>query len=128
MNEPRIIWRFCLGSLTLWRLVHLRAGLFAAEDAPWPLMSRLHPHPGRSLFGCCMDSFHCLSLWFSLPIAVLLSDGWLGLFLYLQALSGIACLFERINPGPLADQPSLGSPYEHRKGDASCAVVNLEAQ
>lgn len=38
-------------------------------------------------------SFYCL--WFSLPLSIWLSSGWIGLLLYWRALSGTARLVER---------------------------------
>jgi hypothetical protein len=39
-------------------------------------------------------SFYCL--WFSLPLSIWLSSGWIGLLLYWRALSSTACLLERL--------------------------------
>ena len=38
----------------------------------------------------------CYCLWFSLPLSIWLSSGWIGLLLYWQALSGAACLVEKL--------------------------------
>lgn len=37
----------------------------------------------------------CYCLWFSLPLSIWLSSGWIGLFLYWQVLSGAACMVEK---------------------------------
>jgi hypothetical protein len=54
-------------------------------------------------------SFYCL--WFSLPLSIWLSSGWIGLLLYWQVLSGAACLVEKI--GRIA---ALGFPRAARSG------------
>jgi hypothetical protein len=51
-----------------------------------------------------IDCFYCLSLWFSLPLVVWLSSGWIGLLGHWQMLAGAACLFEKIRRTP---QPAL---------------------
>jgi hypothetical protein len=40
------------------------------------------------------DWFCCLSLWTSLPIAIWLHSGWIGLLAHWQAPSRIACLLQ----------------------------------
>ncbi len=42
--------------------------------------------------------FYCL--WFSLPLSIWLSSGSIGLLLYWQALSGAACLLEKLTGKP----------------------------
>jgi hypothetical protein len=91
MNESRHIWRFCLAALAVWRLTYF----FAEEDGPWDVIARFRARLGASILGRLMDCFYCVSLWVSLPLAVWLSDGWMGLFVHWQALSGAACLFQR---------------------------------
>ena len=92
MHENTTIWRFILSALAVWRLTHL----LAEEDGPWDLIVRLRTKLGAGTLGRLMDCFFCLSLWLSLPIAIWLSNGWIGLLLHWQALSGAACLLEKI--------------------------------
>lgn len=42
--------------------------------------------------------FYCL--WFSLPLSIWLSSGSIGILLYWQAMSGAACLVERLMGKP----------------------------
>jgi hypothetical protein len=70
-----------------------------------------------------MDCFFCLSLWFSLPLSIWLSSGWVGLLLNWQALSGAACLLEKIT----CKQESTFYPTHTPEGDTQCAVVKSEA-
>jgi len=39
-----------------------------------------------------------LSLWFSLPLVIWLSSGWIGLLGHWQALAGFPCLMEKLRP------------------------------
>src|SRR5579871_3479785 len=115
MHDDHSIWRFFLCALALWRVTHL----FAEEDGPWDLMVRLRRALGSRFLGRLMDCFYCLSLWFSLPLAVWLSSGWIGLLLHWQALSGAACLLEKLTS---RREPAF-SPIPSFEGDAPCAVV-----
>jgi len=46
------------------------------------------------------NCFSCLSLWFSLPLVIWLSSGWIGLIAHWQAPAGVACLLEKARPNP----------------------------
>jgi hypothetical protein len=63
--------------------------------------------PGR-----LMDSVYCLSLWFSLPLAIWLSSGWIGLLAHWQAISAAVCIFQRSEPEPAIELP--GNPCLNR--------------
>jgi len=92
MTDSNAIWRFTLSTLAIWRLTHL----VAEEDGPWDLLVHFRAKLGNNVFGRLMDCFYCLSLWFSLPLSIWLASGWVGLILHWQALSGAACLLQRI--------------------------------
>jgi hypothetical protein len=123
MNETRTIWRFCIAALAVWRMTHL----LAEEDGPWDVIARVRTRLGASILGRMMDCFYCLSLWISLPLAVWLSDGLIGLFIHWQALSGAACLFQRMT-GPAETVRSETLRIETLEGDELCAVVKSEAR
>jgi hypothetical protein len=123
MNESNSIWRFVLSALAVWRVTHL----LAEEDGPWDLIARLRAWLGSSVFGRLMDCFYCLSLWVSLPLAIWLSSGWIGLLVNWQALSGTACLLERTTRGAQPASPGSPAGTEILEGDASCAVARSEA-
>ncbi len=57
--------------------------------------------------GSWICSFYCL--WFSLPLSIWLSSGWIGLFLYWQALAGTACLVEKLTGKPKLALAGLAS-------------------
>ena len=124
MNQNNPVWRFVLCALAIWRITHL----LAEEDGPWDLIFRMRAWLGASIFGRLMDCFYCLSLWVSLPFAIWLSGGWIGLLVHWQALSGAACLLEKatqtIQPFPNAPDGET----EIFRGELSCAVVKSEAR
>ena len=120
MNDRTAIWRFILSALAVWRLTHL----LAEEDGPWDLIARLRSKLGAGLLGRLMDCFFCLSLWISLPLAIWLSSGWIGLLLHWQALSGAACLLEKIT----GRHETAFSQIPLLEGDTRCAVVKNEVQ
>jgi hypothetical protein len=88
------IYWLVVGALTTWRATHL----LHAEDGPWNLVVRLRAAAGSGLLGEMMDCFYCLSLWFALPIALLIGTGWLERLLLWPALSAAAILLERAIP------------------------------
>lgn len=120
MRDSSAIWRFILSALAVWRVTHL----FAEEDGPGDLIVRVRSRLGTGFFGRLMDCFFCLSLWISLPLAVWLSSGWIGLLLHWQALSGAACLLEKFSRGR---EPEF-SPLSPIAGETPCAVVKSEAK
>jgi hypothetical protein len=89
MNE----WlRFVVAALATWRVTHL----IVYEDGPWDVIARLRRLAGSGFFGKLMDCFYCLSLWISAVAAVALAPRIReGIFLWL-AISGAACLLNRI--------------------------------
>ncbi len=119
MNETPVIWRFVLSALAVWRVTHL----LAEEDGPWDMIASLRSKLGAGIFGRLMDCFYCLSLWLSLPLAIWLGNkSWIGSLLHWQALSGAACLLEKMTGRQIAPQPQI----ETIEGDESCVVVRSE--
>jgi len=99
------IYWLVVGALTTWRATHL----LHAEDGPWNVVVRLRAAAGTGLLGEMMDCFYCLSLWFALPVALLIGTGWLDRLLLWPALSAAAILLERAFPERAAGTPV---PYE----------------
>jgi hypothetical protein len=83
-----------MGGLATWRVTHL----LAAEDGPGEVVTRLRIRLGDGLLGEAMDCFMCLSVWVSLPIALSLPGPRRTLPVRWLALSGAACLMERVAP------------------------------
>ena len=48
----------------------------------------------KSAVACWMNSFSDFSLWFSLPLSIWLSTGWVGLIFHWQAIARSACQTE----------------------------------
>lgn len=65
-----------------------------ARDASMALDSPVSRRIGANIPGRWICAFYCL--WFSLPLSIWLSSGWIGLLLYWQALAGTACLLEKL--------------------------------
>jgi len=81
-----------LSVLAAWRLAHL----FNAEDGPWDLLVRLRRFAGVGFAGDLLDCFYCLSLWVSAPFAFILSNDWAHRLMLWFAISGGACILERL--------------------------------
>lgn len=84
--------------LATWRITHLLAN----EDGPADIIVRLRGRLGHGLMGSLMDCFYCLSLWVAAPIALILSRRLEKWAIFWLALSGGACLLERLGEKPLA--------------------------
>jgi len=93
--------RFVLAVLATWRVTHL----LASEDGPGDLIFRFRALLGQSVAGRLMDCFNCLSLWIAAPAALFLSMTPMEWFLSWLALSGGACLLERMAKDPVVIQP-----------------------
>lgn len=103
---------FVLFALAVWRVTYL----LAEEDGPGRIFARLRAARGggiwKSLFGC----FYCLSLWVALPFAFGLSAQWGERLIVWLALSGAACLLERV--GQQAVAPAVYWEGEKEEADA----------
>ncbi len=101
MIEANPWLRLVVAILATWRVTHLLAN----EDGPADLVVRLRSRLGDSFVGKLMDCFHCLSFWVAAPAALFVSrDLFEWLFTWL-ALSGAACLLERLGHEPVVIQP-----------------------
>jgi predicted acyltransferase len=101
---------FVLGVFASWRLAHL----LACEDGPWDLLARLRAAVGNGVLGRLMDCFYCVSLWVAAPFGLLLGRSAQECVLAWLALSGAACLLERMGRDPLVIQP-LPNEGEHHE-------------
>jgi len=70
-----------------------------------------------------MNCFYCMSFWIALPLAVLTSNGWLGIAAHWLALSSAAGLLGKSTtmPGPEFQR------VEIPEGDAPCVAARHEA-
>lgn len=84
-----------LGVLCVWRISHL----VHAEDGPWNLFARLRRAGRAGFWGQLIYCFYCLSLWLSLPFALLIGNAAIERLLLWPALSAGASLLERLVAG-----------------------------
>ena len=108
MGLPAIIeagfWvRFVLAVLATWRVTHL----LASEDGPSDLIVRLRVWLGHRLIGKLMDCFNCLSFWIAAPAALFVSRKPLDWVFTWLALSGAACLLERLGNESVMIEPGI---------------------
>src|SRR5579863_1976316 len=94
------MWSFFLAVLATWRVTHL----LASEDGPADLIVRFLALLGDGLLGKLMDCFYCLSLWIAAPAALFVTRRPLEWVMTWLALSGGACLLERLVKAPDASQ------------------------
>jgi hypothetical protein len=93
--------RFVLAVLATWRMTHL----LASEDGPADIIVRVRVLLGQSLAGKLMDCFNCLSLWIAALAALFVSRRPVEWFICWLAISGGACLLERIGQAPVVMEP-----------------------
>jgi len=86
-----------LAVLATWRVTHL----LASEDGPADIIVRFRVLLGQSFAGKLMDCFNCLSLWIAAPAALFVSRGFLEWIVCWLAVSGTACLLERLGQQPI---------------------------
>ncbi len=93
--------RFALAALATWRITHL----LAREDGPGDILFRWRRSLGDGFFGKLLDCFYCLSVWVALPLAFFVTRTFTGILLTWPALSGAACLLERLGHEPVVFHP-----------------------
>jgi hypothetical protein len=85
--------------------------LLANEDGPADFIFKLRARLGSGFWGKLTDCFHCLSFWVAAPMAFFVSRKPAALLLTWLALSGAACLLERLGQEPVVIQPA---PQENK--------------
>lgn len=109
--------RLVIAVLATWRLSHL----IAFEDGPWDVIARIRRRANGGFFGRLMDCFYCVSLWVAAPVTILLRPRLEeGVLLWL-AISGAACLLDRVGHDPVTIRT-----YEDG-GDRDDAVLRTES-
>lgn len=101
--------RLALAVLATWRVTHL----LAREDGPGEVLARLRARLGWGFWGRLMDCFYCLSVWVAAPFALFAARRPAELLVAWLALSGAACLLERLGAAPVAFTPL--SPDEQER-------------
>ena len=107
MNEGSPWMRLVVAVLATWRVAHL----LASEDGPADIIVRFRAVLGQSIVGKLMDCFNCLSLWIAALAALFVSRKPLEWVFCWLALSGGACLLERIAHEPVVIHP-MAQPAE----------------
>jgi hypothetical protein len=102
-----------LAVLATWRVTHLLAN----EDGPADIVVRLRKRLGDGFLGSLMDCFYCLSMWIAAPAALFVTRKPLEWLMTWLALSGGACLLERLGkppePLPVAAGSSTEGEFNH---------------
>ena len=97
MTDGAAAIRFAAAALATWRVTHL----LAREDGPGDAIVRLRARLGPSRAGGLMDCFQCLSMWVAAPLGLYAARDSKEVLPTWLALSGAACLLERIGADPL---------------------------
>jgi hypothetical protein len=111
MSDSTFWIRFVLAVLATWRITHL----LAREDGPADLIVRFRHRLGSGFAGRLLDCFYCLSLWVAAPLSALVARNPAEAAVTWVALSGAACLLERIGEPPVFMEPlhEPGQEGEH---------------
>jgi len=107
--------QFALTVLATWRVTHL----LVREDGPANALVRLRKWLGDGFAGKLMDCFYCHSLWVAAPLALVVSRKPLDYVLVWLALSGGACLLERLGREPVVIQPFT----ENKEGEQDYGML-----
>jgi hypothetical protein len=102
---------FVLAVLATWRVTHL----LAREDGPADIIFRLRRRLGDGLLGSLMDCFNCMSLWIAAAAACVLASTLVTWVLSWLAISGAACLLERLGGKPAV--PEQDPEVQSMEGD-----------
>jgi hypothetical protein len=84
--------KVALAALATWRITHL----LAEEDGPADVVVRLRARLGAGQLGSLMDCSYCLSVWVAAPLSLVVARRPREAPLTWLALSGAACLLERL--------------------------------
>lgn len=126
MSETNLWLRFIVAVLATWRVTHL----LASEDGPADLIVKFRALLGQSLAGKLMDCFYCLSLWIAAPAALLVTRRFIDWSFVWLAVSGAACLLERLGREAIVmqpvSQPSEGVAYHVLRSETSGVAEQFE--
>jgi Protein of unknown function (DUF1360) len=101
MTEWDLWPRLALAVLATWRVTHLLAN----EDGPGDAIVRIRRRLGSGALGHLMDCFNCLSLWVAAPMALIVAQRPLNWCIVWLAVSGGACLLQRVGKPPVVIEP-----------------------
>jgi hypothetical protein len=104
------VWiRLVLAVLATWRVTHLLAN----EDGPADIIFKLRRRLGEGFIGSLMDCFNCMSIWIAAPFALFVSTNPISWAVSCLALSGGACLLERLGGASVGERSDL----QHEEGN-----------
>jgi hypothetical protein len=115
-------YRLVIGVLVVWRITHL----FAFEEGPFGVFTRLREISHGRFVGNVLDCFYCLSLWVSIPLAFLTGETLTGRLLLWPGLSAGAILLERFAPDRFLQNQLLQNQFLEDRG-AAVAVYQEDA-
>jgi hypothetical protein len=95
-DDAALAVRFALASLATWRVTHL----LAEEDGPADVVVNVRARLGPGRLGELMDCFYCLSVWVAAPLSFAVVRRPRDAPMVCLALSGSACLLERMTRAP----------------------------
>ena len=87
----RFYW-FALGVFAVWRVTHL----LTAEDGPGRVFATIRRAARGRAWSAIVDCFMCASVWIAAPVALAIGSSAIERVLLWLALSGAACLAERV--------------------------------
>ena len=93
-------FRFGVAALATWRLTHL----LVREDGPADAIARTREWLGESQLGALMDCFYCTSFWVAVAVVSTVMRSRRPAPLQWLAVSGGACLLERITRRDIQDE------------------------
>jgi hypothetical protein len=123
MSQSNSIEPASLSNAAVWRFSH--RSVEESNRERWIVRLRGRRRP--ALLPRARHHLFRLSLWLALPIAVLTSSGWLGLFVHWLALFGAASLLEKSTQDSTLNKDQRLARLEILEGEASCAAVKREA-
>jgi len=71
------------------------SSLLPGADGPWASIAERRALLAETARGHVGDCLYCMSLWVVLPVVIVLSDGWIALFVQWPALLSVASLSPR---------------------------------
>jgi hypothetical protein len=122
MEVLQLSWHFVLAVLATWRVTHL----LAAEDGPGDIVVRFRALLGQSFAGRLMDCFYCLSIWIAAPAALFVTRHWLDWIMVWLAVSGAACLLERLGQQPAGLQTPVSQSDDQLTHGGIHSVLRTE--
>ncbi len=104
--DVSLIW-LTVAALAVWRVTHL----LVWEAGPGAIIERLRSSSDTGFWRSLWTCFYCMSLWVALPAGLSFAAGWVERLLIWLALSGAACLLERMG------QPDGAEPATYFEGN-----------